>query len=105
MLDGSTLVHDQLRQQLAGAHIRDIELTGVGFFAHFGGLDACVPVESKRLVGGHVSLTVKGVKFGAGSVLFVTDGRLDFVEVFTYDDAWPDAPKVLSLDDATPIEV
>jgi hypothetical protein len=106
LLNGSTPVHDQLRGQLAVAHIRDIELTGVGLYANFGGLSACQPVEPKRLIGGDVFLNVEGLEHGAGSLLCVTDGRLACVEIYTFgDEAWPDEPKVVSLDNGTPIEV
>jgi hypothetical protein len=106
LLSGSTPVHAALRRQLAASTIREIELTGVGFFAYFGGLTGAEPVAPVRLIGGDVPLNVAGLEHGAGSLVCVEDGLLECVEVYTYgSEAWPDDAKVLSFGDATPLPV
>lgn len=65
-------------------------MTGVGFFADLV-VDPTAPLatpSSQSLSG--VIADVKGVRHGAGFVLFVRDGRLVTLEGFTCDEPWPD---------------
>lgn len=92
-----------LREQYARATIREVELTGAGFFIAFE-----VPEEEKRVVppnfdGGQVDIQVEGVAHGAGCVLFVRGGVISVLEGFTFDDEWPEHPVVLELRDPRPI--
>ncbi len=85
-----------LRQQLATSDIRSRDYTGVGFFTEFS-----VPQTAPLLEGpqnfrlSDVSATLSGVEHGAGFILFVQEGRIDFLECFTYDGQWPENPKLL----------
>ena len=42
-----------------------------------------------------VGADLVGVDHGVGFALFVKDGRLDFLEGFTYADAWPAVTELL----------
>ena|SRR5258705_5093708 len=104
LIDGSTTAHKILREQYSRARLRDVELTGVGLFAHFE-----IPADAKRVaparvIGGCVSMDVEDVLGGAGSLLCVSDGRINYVEVYMYGSAsWPDDPIVLSYLEPEPI--
>jgi hypothetical protein len=92
-----------LRHQYARATIRQVTLTGVGFFVDFE-----VPLESARtapekFAGGDVNIQVDGVEHGAGCLLFVRDGVLSMLEGYTYGEEWPEHAVVRELRDAIPV--
>jgi hypothetical protein len=103
LINGSTPAHKILLEQYSRARLRDVELTGVGFFAHFDVPEDSKPVEPARVIGGCVSMDVQDVPGGAGSLLCVRDGRINYVEVYTYGTPWPDDPIVLSYLKSEPI--
>lgn len=84
--DGPTL--EQLRRQLAVAKVTTREPSDTGFFTNFE-----VPAELRltfntlELQG--VEATIAGLKKGAGFVLFVSDGVIDFLEGFSHGEIWP----------------
>jgi hypothetical protein len=90
LLDGSDPVLQTLAAQLRMARIKDRELTGVGFYTAFD-----VPPEAPRLEAnntfsfGDVRAELEGLSHGAGFVLHVTDGVLDCLEGYSYDEPWP----------------
>jgi hypothetical protein len=43
----------------------------------------------KRITLGDVNAEVEGLKFGAGFVLFISDGKLEMLEGYSYDEQWP----------------
>jgi hypothetical protein len=88
-----------LRRQLAGSRVRSREFTGVGFFTNLTvPPDATrAPVGAQRVTLGDVAASMNGLAHGAGFVLFITDGMLDFLEGFTYDEPWPEIIGAFSL--------
>ena len=97
-------VFDALRAQFATCRVKDRELTGVGFFTRLlVSLEAArAPVTGPRLTFGGVAADLEGVRHGAGFVLFVEDGRLDFLEGFTYDEPWPQTVGHFAVSALTP---
>ncbi|MBX3202773.1 MAG: hypothetical protein KF850_39040 [Labilithrix sp.] len=80
-----------LREQLASAEVQSREMTGVGFFTKLA-LDpnvAPVVVTSPRVAFGDVQAEIGGLRYGAGFVVFIMNGRLDSMEGFTYGEPWP----------------
>lgn len=49
---------------------------------------------SKRLVIGDVHADVAGLENPCGFLLFVSEGALDMLECFTFNDQWPDGAKI-----------
>jgi hypothetical protein len=93
-----------LRQQFARARVKEVELTGHGFYVDFEVPPDVALAEPANFAGGDAKLQVQGVTNGAGCVLFVRGGRLAMLEGYTYgDDAWADNAVVLSIDDVFPI--
>ena len=83
--DHQTLV--ALRSQLAIAEIRERDLTGHGFYTDFAfpATKDVQPVTPRKLVLGDVwASTGTGLPDGAGFLLFVDEGVLNFLEGFTY---------------------
>jgi len=104
LLSGNHPTHSLLRQQYSRATVTGVELTGAGFFARF-----AIPIDSQavqppRLIGGNVAMDVEGLAEGAGSLLCVSDGRLDFLEVYVYgDEPWTENTIVRSFGEVVPL--
>jgi hypothetical protein len=96
-----------LRDQLASARLDRVTLTGVGLYAYFEHPVNTVRVMPQQMIGGQVPMEVRGLPApGAGSLLKVSEGKIDFVEIYTYGDvAWPDEPEVVSFGESVPIPV
>jgi hypothetical protein len=93
-----------LRQQADQAELAGLTLTGAGFYAYFNVPPDAPRIGPNRVMGGNVHMAVAGLDNG-GCVLCVTDGRLDFLEGYTFEGAWPERPQILSFGEATPLEI
>ncbi|HVZ81420.1 MAG TPA: hypothetical protein VHE12_11595 [bacterium] len=93
LLAGEHPILTALRKQLENATISSRQFSGVGFFTYFRVPETVphVPSPNGRLIFGDVNGEIKGVKHGAGFVLFLDQtGYLDMLEGYTYDDNWPE---------------
>ena len=91
LLAGDHPVLEALRHQLLIFPVKSRKLTGVGFFTHFvvdQGL-AAAPTRAKRLWFGDVNAEVPSLAHGIGFLILITDGYLDMLEAYTYDEPWP----------------
>ncbi len=80
-----------LRKQLEVVRIVDREFTGVGSFTSLEIPTSAIALPAARLVFGNVHIRTPTLHNGAGSIVFVTDGRLSTLETFTYgpdDEMW-----------------
>lgn len=92
LLEGDDPVLSILREQLT--YLVDVtrEHTGVGPFTNFT-LAKEAPVIPGRpsFAFGDVFAEIEGLEYGAGFVLFVTDGRLAMLDASSYgDSSWPE---------------
>lgn len=84
-----------LRRQLEGVGVSSRELSGTGFFTHLSVASSIPRLDgSSRLVLGDVYAEVAGLESPSGFLLFVTDGSIDMLECFTFDDRWPDEARI-----------
>jgi hypothetical protein len=98
ILYGDHPLLEVLREQVRVCRVTKREFTGVGFFTWL-----TVPTEG--LVAGPnrtftlsgASADLDGLTRGAGFVLFVTNGILDNLEGYTYDEPWPDVMGPFSI--------
>jgi hypothetical protein len=80
-----------LADQFRVAKVTNRELTGVGFYTTFS-----IPPQAPRLEGGKslrlgdVTAEIQGLQHGAGFILFVNGGVIDFLEGYSFDEPWPD---------------
>jgi hypothetical protein len=104
LLEGPHPALSVLRRQLLDARVKQVELTGVGFYLDFD-VPSYVPLaEPANLAGGDAKITIQGFEHPAGCVLFVRGGRLETLEVYTYgSDAWPERLLVVAIDDVFPL--
>jgi hypothetical protein len=89
LLDGNDPTLNILRQQYHLATIASRELSGAGFFLNFS-----IPSHAPRLPAnaslqlGNVIAKIDGLRHGAGFVLFINHGILDFLEGYSYNEPW-----------------
>ena len=104
LLDGPSAAHAILREQLAYCRVARVEFTGAGLYAYFECPEALPRAAVDDTLGGDVPMEVAELEAGAGCLLGVARGRLDFLEVYTFgNESWPEAPTVLALGEASPI--
>ena len=83
LLDGPTVEHRALRGQLGEARIDRVTLTGAGLYAYFAHPRGTPSVSPPEMIDGEVEMHLPELDAPAGSLLKVSDGRLDFVEIYT----------------------
>jgi hypothetical protein len=103
LLEGPHPALAALREQLGGARVIGVEMTGAGFYA-----DLAVPSDAPladppNFAGGHADIILSGAQHGAGCVLFVREGRLATLEGFTYADTWALDARVAEIKAVVPI--
>ena len=79
------------RSQLDGLRVAKRELTGVGFMTTFAKLGPPPQPGAGEVQFTDVDATIEGVEHGAGFVLYLTDGQIDVLEGYTYDEPWPNS--------------
>jgi hypothetical protein len=102
LLHGDHPVLTILRQQYVAAKVTSREFSGVGFFTNFEVSENAPLVEPPNFAAGNVDIQLENLPNGAGCVLFVRDGKLSFLECYTFSDPWPDHIMIRSLANAIP---
>jgi hypothetical protein len=77
-----------LREQFTRGRIKEVRLTGVGFYVDFEVPSGVPLTQPTDFAGGGATITLDCASHGAGCVLFVRGGRLATLEGFTYDEPW-----------------
>ena len=93
-----------LREQLRFATIREVQMTGQGFYAEFD-VPSDVPLAvPATFAGGNAEIVLEGAAAGAGCVLFIRDGRLATLEGYTFgDEGWAENARVLAIESVEPV--
>ena len=80
------------------------EFTVVGFFTrlHVPAYVPDAPVTRDRLHLADVAASLTGLEHDAGFVLWITRGRLDTLEGFSYGEPWPDGIEGWNVTPMTP---
>ncbi|MFK8001053.1 MAG: hypothetical protein AB8H86_15765 [Polyangiales bacterium] len=89
-----------LREQLATAHVKSREVSGVGFFTEFEwprGVDPVLAAPASIRFG-DLHAEFEGLQHGAGFILFVDEGVATMLEGYTYIGAWPKDEVLVSLE-------
>ena len=88
-----------LRDQLEACQVEWREMSGTGFFTGLR-VDPSVapaPAFGEKFWIRHVSGRVDGLQYGAGFMVLVTDGYLNILEGFSYEEPWPEGGAAFSL--------
>jgi len=89
LLEGKNAISSILRQQYEEAQIEGRYFSGKGFFTKFKiSKNAPVLPNLKSFSFGNIVGQINGIN--VGFVLFISDGKLDCLEGYTYSDPWPD---------------
>ncbi|HMD88073.1 MAG TPA: hypothetical protein VKF38_02820 [Anaerolineaceae bacterium] len=102
LLRGDHPVLTVLRQQYAFAKIVSRKFSGVGFFTSFEVPDDAPLVHPSNFEAEGILIDLENLPGGADCVLFVRNGKLDFLECYTFIDAWPDRIVIKSLSNIRP---
>jgi hypothetical protein len=90
LLRGDHPVLKTLEAQWRLASIRDREFTGVGLFANIDVSHSAKSLSNaRRFTFGDVLVDFHGLKAPVGSVLFIEDGKLSTLELYTHGEPWP----------------
>jgi len=90
ILAGDDPTLEVLREQFNAAECTERTLTGAGFYTKFSVPSAIPRVTGRKLSHlGDVKAEVEGMQHGAGFVLHLREGAIDYLEGFSYDDPWP----------------
>ena len=89
LLAGENPTLAALRAQAEGARLKSRENTGAGFFCYFDVPSEAKPVGEGSFHLGDVDAVIPPLAHGAGFVLFITSGKLDRLEGYSYDEPWP----------------
>jgi len=89
LLCGSSPILSRLREQLSHSSVSR-ELTGVGFYLNFSVLDSNLEIPGRPTFHfGDVQAEIQGLAHGAGFILFVSNGYLEMLEGYSYEEPWP----------------
>ena len=89
-----------LRKQYDHISVIKRTYTGVGFYTNLFVSDKSLGLGcgiKMRLGFENVHAEIKGLKHGAGFVLFVSDGFITSLEGYTYDELWPKNAKITAV--------
>jgi hypothetical protein len=104
LISGDHPAHVVLREQFRRARIREVALTGCGFFVEFDIPQEVPLTEPLSFAGGNAEIALEGSPTGAGCVLFVRDGRLAMFEGYSYgDELWSEHTRVLAVTNVQPV--
>ena len=98
LLDGDHPVLVMLRAQAEKSRLSSREYTGVGFYSNFDVPPDVPALETERDF--HIrdlNAVVDGVKHGVDFILFVREGRLDWLEGVTFEGPWPNVIRNFKL--------
>jgi hypothetical protein len=102
LLQGHHPILSILRQQYASAKVESREFSGVGFFTEFVVSETAPLVEPPNFAAGNVDIQLQNLRYGAGCVLFIRDGKLACLECYTFSEPWPEPIIIKSLSNAIP---
>ncbi len=96
-LTGEHPLLQSLREQLDGIQVAEREYTGVGVYVRLAYTGDARPCPCPSLVIDDVLLDVEGLEHGAASAVFVTEGVLSLLEMYSYGEPWPARPVILGM--------
>ncbi|MGE0267963.1 MAG: hypothetical protein AB7S78_05870 [Candidatus Omnitrophota bacterium] len=90
ILEGESLFLKILREQFSMSSLKKREYTGAGVFTFFLLPDNAPKVSSPdSFQFGDAEIEMIGLKHGAGCIVFVKNGLIDFLEVYSFEEDFP----------------
>ena len=103
LLEGENPSLENLQKQWRVSMVTIQCETNWGFYAYFGVPEGTRKAEPPDFAGGNAIIKIEGVKNDAGCILYVENGQLDFLEVYTYDEPWEPPPHFGAIAQHVPI--
>lgn len=89
---------DLLFEQYKHLLVKKREFTGVGFYTYFYiPEEGCILNKNLNLKLGDIEAEIKGLKHGAGFILYINEGRITTLEGYCYDEKWPNHAKIINI--------
>lgn len=99
LLEGGDPVLEVLRAQSKEIDVARREFTGVGFYTWFVvSPDAPLIPSLKSFTFGDVVAQIEKLQYGAGFLLHVERGVMQFLEAYCYEESWPSEIGTFSLE-------
>ena len=97
LLEGNHPVLQILRQQLKYIKRIHRKNTGAGYYVEFDIQDGPQILHKANFEIDDICIKLQGHEDDAGCILFVRNGTLAFLEIYSYSENFPEPPKILSL--------
>ncbi len=98
LLDDTREPFVTLSRQYGVASITERQPTGKGFFLFFSIPENVDRIDRNLSIKfGDVVAAIKGLDYGAGFILHVNNGAIDFLEGYSYDEPWPNCISEFTL--------
>lgn len=86
-----------LRVQADACDVTQRNHTGVGAYVDFSVPDSAPRLDSRVIIIGDVNLEVRDVPHGVTPLLYIYEGRLQFLEIATHEGEWPKDPEIVGI--------
>ena len=98
LLAGNDPMLIELRNQYNTASIKNIEMTGVGVYINYSIHAKSIKLqEDCHFCFGDIEGKLDSLNNGIGFLLCIDKGVLSFLEIYTYDEPWPDQIKEFEI--------
>ena len=87
-----------LREQYRRSRIVRVELTGLGFYVDFDVAEDAPTTSPPSFTGGDADIRIDTPHHPGGCVVYVRGGRLQTLEVFTFDGVWAEESRLVSVE-------
>lgn len=84
------MISNDLLRQYHTAKVIDREFTKYGFYTKYEVKSNLKLQSIEKAVLGNVQAKVNNLKYGVGFALYITNGLIDTLECYTYDERFPD---------------
>jgi hypothetical protein len=90
ILDRLSVDNPVIKKHIPFLRVRNREVTGVGMYVHFFYVNNAPSLDSipKPYISTSGYLKMEGLKDGLIDDVNITDGKVDFLELVTYDEPW-----------------
>jgi hypothetical protein len=83
-------VYPELTAHIPALKVKSREITGVGMYVNFeySGDPNFLPRINHGMLSVNKTVHLDNLKYGLGCVLDILNGKVNFIELFTYDESW-----------------
>jgi len=90
ILEWATQQHPEMAHQIEMLEVDSRENSGAGLYVHFKPLPLSVPALGIKSPCSGPQIESSQLEHGAGSLIWLKDGRISFIEIFAYGNQFPE---------------